>query len=74
MVTLSLLSTFVSMFLSCIYIHLYYFLDATYKSYDICSSLTFLLRSIHFAADGSISFFFMAEFVCVCVCVCVDIS
>ena len=82
LVTTSLFSISVSLFLFSVYICLYYFLDSTYKWYytvfvflsDFISQSIIFSRLIHVAANGRISFFFMAEeysIVCVCVFVCV---
>ena len=55
---------FVSLFLFCIYTHLYYFLDSTYEWYWVfvfvwLTSLSIIFsRSIHVAVNGNVSFFY----------------
>ena len=80
LVTTGLFSISGSLFLFCIYIHLYYFYIPQISDYhhlhfslpDFNSLSVIFCRSIHFAADVKISFFFLwpSNGVCVCVCVC----
>ena len=81
LVTTGLSSISGSLFLFCIYIHLYYFYIPQISDYhhlhfslpDFNSLSVIFCRSIHFAADVKISFFFLwpSNGLCVCVCVCV---
>ena len=69
----------VGVFLFCIEVHLYHFLNSTYRQYYIMFVFVWLTllsmiisRFIHVAANGIIFWLSNIPFsVCVCVCVCV---
>ena len=69
-----------SLFLFGIYIHLYYFLDSTYKWYQTVFVFVLLIllsiifsRSIHVASDGRISFFLWLSSIPLHVCIYIHI-
>ena len=80
LLTAHFFSISVSLFLFCLWIHLYYFLDFTYKWYSVIlvflclTSLGMVFSvSIHVAVNGNNSFFSMAFFIYnITLYICID--